>query len=314
MYSAIRSDVMKSTTLAAVALLMCAAVACIGCGKKAKAGVEWLSSMEEGKTKASAEGKHLVVYYSADWSKMSEQFEYEVLDNAEVQKKLAGLVAVHIDADVDEETPKIYGVNAYPTTIFYTPAGEEVTRVVGAVEADKFLTFIDDVVAGRVETLKEVLAREEARPDDLDLAYQVGTMYVETGRAEKARPRFEKIVGRDPENKSGHVPDALMQLGFIQLTAQQAEDAIKTFDRVIAEYPDSPQARKCLVYVGDANQLLDNVDGAVAAYRKVVDGYPDTPEAAEAQKKIGKLTMFKETVEAFTQGPETGAAAKPENK
>jgi hypothetical protein len=66
--------------------------------------------------------------------------------------------------------------------------------------------------------------------------------------------------------------------------------------------------------VGDANQLLDNVDGAVAAYRKVVDGYPDTPEAAEAQKKIGKLTMFKETVEAFTQGPETGAAAKPENK
>ncbi|HUU57560.1 MAG TPA: tetratricopeptide repeat protein [bacterium] len=301
---------MKSRIMTAVALLACATVGCVGCGKKAKEGVKWLTSMEEGKAEASAEGKHLVVYYSADWSKMSEQFEDDVLDNAEVQKKLAGLVAVHIDADVDEETPKNYGVNAYPTTIFYTPEGEEVTRAVGAVEAEKFLSLVDDILAGRVETLKELLAREGANPDDLDLAYEVGTMYVETGRVEKARSRFEKIVAQDPENETGHLPGALMQLGFIELMAQQAEEAITVFNRVIEEYPDSAEARKCLLYVGDANHLRDDVDEAVAVYRKVVETYPDTPEAAEAQKKISKLTMFEETVEAFTQGPETAEAGE----
>jgi TolA-binding protein len=296
---------MKSGKVAVIVLLACAALLCAGCGKKDADAVKWLTSMEDGKSAASADEKHLVVYYSADWSKMSEQFEDDVLDNEEVRKKLVEFVAVHIDADVDEETPKSYGVNAFPTTIFYTPEGEEVTRVVGVVEAKKFLGLLDDVLAGRVETLKELLAREEANPEDLELAYEVGTMYVETGRADKARSRFEKIVAQDLENKTGHRPSALMQLGFIDLTAQQAEDAIILFNLVLEEYPDSPEARKCLLYVGDANHLMDNVDGAVAVYREVVETYPDTPEAEEAQKKLGQLTMFEETVEAFTQGPET---------
>lgn len=301
---------MKSRKVAAFALLACAAALCAACGKKSPEGIKWLTSMEEGKSEASAQKKHLAVYYSADWSKMSEQFEYDVLDNEQVQKKLAEFVAVHIDADVDEETPKTYGVSAFPTTIFYTPTGEEVTRLVGAVEAKKFLALLDDILAGKVETLRELLAREEANPDDLNLAYKVGTMYVETGRSDKARSRFEKIVAQDPDNKTGHLPDALMQLGFISLTAQQAEDALKLFNRVIAEYPDSPEARKCGVYVGDAQHLLNNVDEAVAAYRNVVEKYPDTPEAEEAQKKLGQLTMFEETVEAFTQGPGTAGTAE----
>jgi len=247
---------MKSGTITAIVLLACAALLCAGCGKKDAGAVKWLTSMEDGKSTASAEEKHLVVYYSADWSKMSEQFEDDVLDNEEVRKKLVEFVAVHVDADVDEETPKSYGVNAFPTTIFYTPEGEEVTRVVGVVEAKKFLGLLDDVLAGRVETLKELLAREEANPEDLELAYEVGTMYVETGRADKARSRFEKIVAQDPENKTGHRPSALMQLGFIDLTAQQEirQELIRQLDieaaagrQALSEQEDSAVALEALL-------------------------------------------------------------------
>lgn len=286
------------------AVLLCGAVLSVGCGKKGAEGIKWLTSMEEGKDRASAAGKNLVVYYSADWSKMSEQFEFDVLENAEVQKKLAAFVAVHIDSDVDEDTPKTYAVGAFPTTIFYTPAGEEITRVVGAVTAGEFLKLVDDVAAGRVETVRELLAREEANPNDLTLAYKIGTMYVETGRYEKARTRFEKVANRDPENKTGLAPGASMQMGFVDLMAQRADDAIAAFKGVIEKYPQAPETRKCYVYLGDAYQLQDNVDEAAAAYRKVVTDYPNTPEADEAQKKLGRLTMFEDTVEAFTQGPE----------
>jgi TolA-binding protein len=295
---------MRLTRSLAVASLVCAVALFAACGKKGDEGVKWLSSMEEGKNLATDEGKNLVVYYSADWSKMSEQFEYDVLDNAEVQKKLAGFVAVHIDSDVDEETPKSYAVGAYPTTIFYTSEGEEITRVVGAVTPEEFSKLVDDIVAGKVETVRELLAREEANPDDLKLAYEVGTMYVETGRYEKARPRFERIVAQDPENESGFAPGALTQIGFIDLTAQRAEDAIAVFGEVVEKYPDAPEAPKCYVYMGDAYQLLDDADNAAEVYRKVVADYAGTPEADEAQKKLGKMTMFEDTVEAFTQGPE----------
>jgi len=287
-----------------VASLACAAAFPIGCGKKGGEGIAWLTSMEEGKERASAEDRNLVVYYSADWSKMSEQFEYDVLENAEVRKRLADFVAVHIDSDVDEDTPKTYAVAAFPTTIIYRPDGEEITRVVGAVTAEEFLKLIDDVVAGRVETVRELLAREEANPDDVTLAYEVGTMYVETARYEKARTRFEKIVTRDPENKTGLAPGSLTQMGFIDLMAQRADDAVAAFKEVTEKYPEAPETRKCYVYLGDAYQLRDDADEAVAAYRKVVADYPNTAEADEAQKKLARLTMFEDTVEAFTQGPE----------
>jgi TolA-binding protein len=294
---------MNSWQKLVVASLACAAALLIGCGKKDGEGVKWLTSMEEGKDRASAEGKNLVVYYSADWSKMSEQFEFDVLENAEVQKKLTDFVAVHIDSDVDEDTPKTYAVGAFPTTIIYTPDGEEITRVVGAVATEEFLKLIDDVVAGRVGTVREILALEEANPNDLKLAYEVGTMYVETGRYEKAQTRFEKIVTRDPENETGLAPGALTQMGFIDLTAQKADDAIAAFKGVIEKYPEAPETRKCHVYLGDAYQLLDDLDHAVAAYRKVVTDYPNTAEADEAQTKLTRLTMLEDTVEAFTQGP-----------
>jgi TolA-binding protein len=295
---------MKRTRTLAVASLVCAVALFAACGKKDTEGVKWLTTMDEGKERAVDESKTLVVYYSADWSKMSEQFEYDVLDNAEVQKKLADFVAVHIDSDVDEDTPKTYGVGAYPTTIFYTPQGEEITRVVGAVTPEEFSKLVDDVVAGRVETVRELLAREEANADDLKLAYEVGTMYVETGRYEKARPRFERIVAQDPENESGLAPGALTQIGFIDLTAQRADDAVAIFAEVVEKYPDAPETPKCYVYMGDAYQLLDNAENAAEAYRKVVADYAGTPEADEARTKLGKLTMFEDTVEAFTQGPE----------
>jgi len=299
---------MRITSRVAAAALVCAAAFLTACAKKVGDGVKWHTAMEEGKEIASAEHKTLIVYYSADWSKMSEAFEDDVLANAEVEKKLADLVAVHIDSDVDEETPKAYAVTAYPTTIFYTPQGEEITRVVGLVSVKKFIRLLDDVAAGRVETLNELLAREEANPDDLELAYEVGTMYVETGRPEKALSRFDKILTEDAANESGLRPGALMNRGFIALLAQQPEPALAYFEEVLENYATAPEAKKCYLYRGDAYHLLDNVDEAVASYKTVVERYPDTSEAEEAQAKLTKLTMFEETVEAFTQGPETAGA------
>jgi len=287
----------------ALVVAACALALGGGCAKKKAAGPEWLTTMDEGKTRAAKDKKVLVVYYTADWSKLAEQFENDVLDNADVQKKLEKFVTVKIDADADEDTPKTYNVAAFPTTIFYTYQGEEVKRLVGTVKPQDFVKLLDDIAAGRVETTNQLLAREKANPGDLKLAYDIGSMYVETGRPEKARPRFEKILAEDPDNRSGFVPGALTQLGFMDLTGEQPEPAIEKFTAVVEKYPDAEQARKCQLYLGDAYQLLDDRDKAIAAYRDVIAKYPNTPEATEAQTKVSKLTMFEETVESFTGKP-----------
>lgn len=292
---------MAKINYVALTCLAAAFLSLTACAKKTGPRVVWLKSVEEGKAKATREKKPLIVYYSADWAKSAQQFEDEVLENAEVEKELVKFVAVKIDADVDEETPQTYGVAAFPTTIFYTPRGEEIKRLVGTMPPATFAALLRDVLANKIETVNQLLAREKANPNDLKLAYEVAVMYVETNRPEKATPRLEKIVTADPKNESGLVPGALMHLGFIALMHEQTEEAIAKFNEVLNKYPDAPEAAKCQLYIGDAYQLQDNKENAVNAYRLVTTKYPNTPEAEEAQRKISKLTMFEETVKSFTQ-------------
>lgn len=289
--------------LAAVALVFLLTVL-TACGKKAPAGVNWLNDMEEGK-KAAVEGKKpLLVYYTADDSRAAGEFETEVLHDPAVMAKLAAFATVMIDADVDEETPKAYNVVAYPTTIIYYANGDEVTRLTGKMATDAFLKLLADVQAGTIETLKQKEARLAKSPDDLALTNEIATAYVNSNRPEKAKPLLEKIVSADSENKSGLVPGAMTQLGFIDLTAQQYEPALALFGDVVKKFPAAPESRKCEVYIGDCYQLMGETDEAVAAYKAVASKYPDTPEAADANAKLGKLTGLEETVKAF-KGDET---------
>jgi len=280
-----------------------------GCAKKTEKGVTWLRSMDEGKKASVAGQKPLVVYYSADWSDACGKFEGTVLIDPAVEEKLGAFVAVRIDGDVDEDTPKQYNVAAYPTTIFYYPNGDEVKRVVGAVSTNDFLKLLADVQAGKIESEKQLLAREAKSPTDYKLVYDIASYYVTTNRPERARPRFEKIITGDPDNKTGLIPGVLTQLGFIELTAQQPEAAIERFKTVTDKYPVAPEVKKCYVYLGDAYQLLEEPDEAVTAYNVVVTKYPGTPEADEAQTKMSKLTMLEKTVEAFTSRTPTAITA-----
>jgi TolA-binding protein len=256
--------------------------------------------MDEGQARAVETKKPLLVYYTADWSKTAGQFEDQVLTDAGVKAKLTGFVTVKIDADADATTPAQYNVGAFPTTIFYDAGGTEVKRLVGVVTPADFLKIMDDVLQGRVPMETDLLAREAKNPEDLRLVYDVATYYVTNGHPEKAKPRLEKVLNQDPANKTGCVPGALMQLGFIELAAQQPEAALEKFNAVLETYPTAPEAAKCQLYVGDAYQLMDETDEAVAAYEKTTKGYPGTPEAEEAATKLGRLTGLERTVEAFT--------------
>lgn len=293
-------------TLAAVALLSLG----VGC-KKQPSGPTWLKTMEEGKKEATKEKKPLLVYYSADGVEPCEEFETTVLGDPGVQAKMEGYVLVKIDSDVDEETPGRYGVKIYPTTIFYTAQGEEVKRVVGNVPPPQFGQLLEDIRNGKVEPVAALLRREETNPNDVKLAYEVGTMYVETGRPEKAVERFKRVLAQDPSNASGLLPGATLQLGFADMMVQNYDEAAQYFETVVKTYPTSPEAPKAALYLGDLEQLKGDPEAAVAAYGRLLETYPNAPEAKEAEAKIGKLSMFEDTVKTFTEGkPPRGEGKK----
>lgn len=270
----------------------------VGCAKESFSG-EWLKTMEEGKDAATEQDKPLLVYYSADSIELSEEFEDTVFTDPDVRTELDGFVIVHIDSDVDADTPASYGVSAYPTCIFYRSDGEEVTRVVGLVPAGEFAETLSLVKSGGLETFRELLAREEDTPGDMDLAMEIGNDYLERTNIPEARTRYDKILRNDPDNETGLVPSALLQLGFCDLMSNDPNGAIDRFERIRADHPDTDEARMALLYIGDCYRVMDDLDGALDTYEQVLADYPGTEEAETAEDNIGQMTAFGDTVDSL---------------
>jgi TolA-binding protein len=283
----------KSTVILMVILLFS-----IGCVKESFSG-KWLKTMDEGKDAAVEKGQPLLVYYSADWNELSEEFEDTVLINPNVRTELEGFALVHIDSDADADTPVSYGVSAYPTCIFYRSDGEEITRVIGLVSADDFAETLRLVKSGDLETFREFLAREEDSPGDMNLAMEIGNAYLDRTNVPEARKRYEKILRNDPENETELVPSALIQLGFCDLMSNDPAGAIDRFEQVRADYPDSDEARKALLYIGDSYRVMNDLDGALETYEQVVSEYPGTEEAEIADDNIARMTALEETVDSL---------------
>ncbi|UCE27776.1 MAG: tetratricopeptide repeat protein [Candidatus Coatesbacteria bacterium] len=287
----------KKATVLALILLFALALS-VGCGKESFSS-KWLKTMEEGKDAATEQNKPLLVYYSADWNELSEEFEDTVLTDPDVRTELDAYVMVHIDSDVDADTPASYGVSAYPTCIFYRSDGEEITRVIGLVPPDEFAETLKLVKSGDLETFREFLAREGGAPGDMDLAMEVGNAYLDRTNVPEARKRYDKILRNDPENETGLVPQVILQLGFCDLMSNDPSGAIDRFERVRAEYPETDEARKALLYIGDCYRVMDDLEGALDTYEQVVADYPGTEEAETAEDNIGQMTALEETIDSL---------------
>lgn len=269
-----------------------------GCAKTVT-GIGWVEDIEAGKEQAQAEEKPLMVYYSADWDELSEKFEKDVLANSEVKSTIEKIVAVHLDSDVDDDIAKEYGVSAFPTVIFYTHEGDEVKRVVGYVEADEFLITLNDVIGEKLETFKEMLAREEENPNDLQLRYEVAEYYLESTRIEKATTRFRSISTDDPENASGLVPSSMIYLGFCSMINNDPEGAIAIFEDIIEKYPAGEEERKANLYIGDCYRIMDEIDKALEQYKLVATAYPDTEEGEIADQNVAEMEAFEKTIDSL---------------
>lgn len=96
---------------------------------------------------------------------------------------------------------------------------------------------------------------------------------------------LEEIVEKHPNPK--YDVQFLLYIGAYYEYINYHEEAIKTFEKVLAEYPGSPLASlaQCAIGVIYADKLHD-IDRANEAYRLVLSRYPNTLEAIFAGKML----------------------------
>ncbi len=116
--------------------------------------------------------------------------------------------------------------------------------------------------------------------------YALAQGQLQNGAAETARIAFQQLLRNFPGDSLA--PAA--QYGIAEsYAADDAERAVREFDRVVELYPSSPRAPAALLRAGGLQRDRGNVARAREYFQRILARYPSSPEAAQARKQLQAL-------------------------
>ena len=115
--------------------------------------IEWVASEEEGRAKALADGKPVLIDFGASWCTACKELEHKTFPDPAVRAEAQRFVAIHVDAsdDENEDTKRLsekYKIVGLPTVIMLDKGGNEIVRFNEFVPPDKFVAAMKKVPSG----------------------------------------------------------------------------------------------------------------------------------------------------------------------
>lgn len=133
-----------------------------------------------------------------------------------------------------------------------------------------------------------VLADVPTIQDDPLLAYKVAYAQFKSGDLTKAIAGFSDFVRRWPQHD--YADNALYWLGESRFARAEYDGALRTFRRVVEEYPSGNKLPDALLEIGLTLEKLGRVHESRATLSRLVAMYPDSDAASRAQTHLGGTT------------------------
>lgn len=121
----------------------------------------------------------------------------------------------------------------------------------------------DEVSESPAAKEKRLLAILEASPQNSDYAYELGGLYYDQGKREKAIEYYRRAIA----NKPGFF-EATVDLGIVLNESGQSEEALAEFDKALKARPEDPRA---LCSRGQALYALRRYSEALEHYQRAAE-------------------------------------------
>ncbi len=117
--------------------------------------VAWLPAASDAEVdrafaQARAEGKPLLLYWGAKWCPPCNQLKATLFNRQDFIERSRAVIPVYVDGDLPgaQKLGTRFKVRGYPTMILFNPAGAEITRLPGEVDAPQVMEVLQLGMAG----------------------------------------------------------------------------------------------------------------------------------------------------------------------
>lgn len=214
---------------------------------------------------AAAETRDTVVMaeFYTDWCNWCRRLNTDTFSNPEVRSELAKLVAIRLNAEEGgAELASRFGVDSYPTMIFFDARGNEMERILGYLPPEKFLRRVQRIRTG--DTFLACLRMLEEEPGNVDAIERSVEGLLERSDPEGAISRIEAFH----RATDGEQLDLCRRLMF----AARVELHTRVYQRAARLYRQG----------WDRGFEVPDTDGTASLKRLIAEGLMDRPADEQA--------------------------------
>ena len=194
---------------------------------------------------AARENKPLMIDFFGIWCPPCNMLDQEVFSSKEFRAATSNFVKLKLDADSEYSwaLKEKYKVGGYPTVIFTSSNGEELSRIVGFRPKADFVAEVKSAWESRNEPF--IVLKARADKGDSKAAKRIGLIHLE-------RKEYDKAV--EYLSKSPDARDDLLN-AKLALVDENENEKIALLEAAIAELPKSPQSLSRRMELADLYEI-----------------------------------------------------------
>ena len=199
-------------------------------------------------------------------------------------------IAVLIDVDVDEATPKLFGVSAMPTLVIADSAGSELAKSVGAPFStpEDCIKWFDEI-GPKIKNFQDLRAKwDESKHADAEVGASFADACTAVGNTKLAIETLGALIklAGDDKAAAGKLHTRLARIHLDAWNLEEATSAAEAADKLL---PTEGESRVDLDVVR-AKLLLYRGDGEAA--RKLCEKYRETLLKAKDERVIELTEVY----------------------
>ncbi len=222
---------------------------------------------------AAARKTVVMAEFYTDWCNWCRRLDSDTFSDPEVRQELSKFVALKLNAENGgAEFAARYGVESYPTLIFFDARGNEVERILGYLPPDKFLRRVQRIRTG--DTFLASLRVLEEDPGNIDAIERSVEGLLKRSDPEGAISRIDAFH-RATKGEQTHVCRRLMFAARVELHERIYQRAARLYRQGWGRGLDVP-----------------DTDGTARLHKVVEDDLVDLP--ADEQAELLKAARYED--------------------